>query len=108
MEFFAYHGCFKEERIVGNKFLVDLRIDTDLSKAAASDDLHDTLNYQKAYQLVKEQMHEKSHLLEHIAQRIIDALYSKFEGIQMITVKVSKMNPPLGGKTEKVSVILSK
>ncbi|MBN1184126.1 MAG: dihydroneopterin aldolase [Bacteroidales bacterium] len=108
MEFFAYHGCFKEERIVGNKFLVDLRIDADLSKASVTDNLNDTLNYQAAYKIVKEEMQEKSHLLEHIAQRIIDAIYSTFNGIEAVTVKVSKMNPPLGGKTEKVSVILSK
>lgn len=108
MEFFAYHGCFKEERIIGNKFLVDVIINTNLSKPAISDNVHDTLNYQTVYQITKEQMQHKSHLLENIAQRIIDALYKNFENIDKITVKVSKLNPPLGGKTEKVSVVMNR
>lgn len=108
MEFYSFHGHFKEEQIVGNKFLVDLTIDTDMEKPAESDSLKDAVNYQKAYEVVKQQMELKSHLLEHIAGRIIDALYAELEGVKKITVKVSKMNPPMGGKITSVSVIMSK
>ncbi len=106
MEFFAYHGCFKEEQIIGNRFLVKLEIETDTSKAEHSDHLHDTVNYQAVYQLVAEQMKVKSHLLEHIARRIIDAVMGAFPLITHLKVKVSKMNPPMGGKMEAVSVEL--
>ncbi len=108
MEFYAYHGCFKEEQIVGNRFLVDLTIETDMQIAAKSDDINDALNYQTAYQLVKEEMQKKSHLLEHIAGRILDSLYNNFNTIKKTTVKVSKMNPPMGGKMDRVSVTLSR
>ena len=108
MEFYAYHGHFKEEQIVGNKFLVDLAIETDMQMPAKSDDLDDALNYQIAYNLVKEEMQIKSHLLEHIAGRILDSLYNNFTTIKKATVKVSKMNPPMGGKMERVSVTLSR
>lgn len=110
MEFFAYHGCLKEERIVGNKFLVTVIIDADLSKPAESDNVADTVNYQKVYELVKAQMQQKSHLLENIAKRIIDAVYKTNGGIDKVTVKVSKLHPPFGGggKTEKVSVVFSR
>lgn len=108
MEFYAYHGHFKEEQIVGNRFLVDLTIETDMQVPAKSDDLNDALNYQVAYNLVKTEMQTKSHLLEHIAGRILDALYSHFNTIKKATVKVSKMNPPMGGKMERVSVTLSR
>ncbi len=109
MEFYAFHGHFREEQIVGNKFLVDLTIETDLNNPAASDSLKDTLNYQAAYRLVKEEMEKKSKLLENIAKRIIDTIYANFEGIDKVTVKVSKMNPPMGGgRIEKVSVTLSR
>ncbi len=108
MEFYAFHGHFKEEQIVGNKFLVDLTIETDMEKPMASDSLKDAVNYQKAYEIVKQQMEKKSHLLEHIAGRILDALYAEMTGIRKITVKVSKMNPPMGGKINSVSVVLSK
>lgn len=108
MEFYAYHGHFEEEQIVGNRFLVDLTIETDMQVPAKSDDLKDALNYQVAYNIVKEQMQTKSHLLEHIAGRILDALYRHFTTIKKASVKVSKMNPPMGGKMERVSVTLSR
>ena len=108
MEFYAFHGHFREEQIVGNRFLVDLTIETEMDKAVASDNLRDAVNYQKAYEIVRLEMEKKSHLLEHIAGRILNALYSELEGIRKATVKVSKMNPPVGGKTGSVSVVMSR
>ena len=109
MEFYAFHGHFREEQIVGNKFLVDLRIESNMAKPAASDNLKDAINYQKAYLLVKEAMENKSKLLENIAKRILDTIYDNFEGVQRVTVKISKMNPPMGGgRIEKVSVTLTR
>ena len=109
MEFYAFHGHYREEQIVGNKFLVDLLIETDMSAPAASDDLKDAVNYQLAYRLVKEEMEKKSRLLENIAKRILDVIYENFRGVRKATVKVSKMNPPTGGgRIEKVSVTLTR
>lgn len=108
MEFYSFHGHFKEERIVGNKFLVDLAIETDMDIPSASDNLKDAVNYQRAYEIVKLQMEKRSYLLENIAGRILDALYGELKGIRKITVKVSKMNPPMGGKIKSVSVTLEK
>lgn len=108
MEFYSFHGHYKEEQIVGNKFLVDLTIETDMQKPSGSDNLRDAVNYQQAYQIVRQQMEKKSHLLEHIAGRILDALYTEMEGIKKATVKVSKMNPPMGGKIASVSIVLSR
>jgi 7,8-dihydroneopterin aldolase/epimerase/oxygenase len=108
MEFYAFHGHFKEEQIVGNKFLVDLTIETDMSIPSKSDSLKDAVNYQKAYQLVKAEMEKKSYLLENIAGRILDALYLEMSGIKKATIKVSKMNPPMGGKIGSVSVVMER
>jgi dihydroneopterin aldolase len=108
MEFYSFHGHFKEERIVGNRFLVDLSIETDMKLPAETDNLKDAVNYQRAYEIIKMQMEEKSFLLEHIARRILDALYSEMQGITKATVKVSKMNPPMGGKIGSVSVTMSR
>jgi 7,8-dihydroneopterin aldolase/epimerase/oxygenase len=108
MEFYAFHGHYKEEQIVGNRFLVDLTLETDMDKAVESDNLKDAVNYQIAYEIVKLQMEKNSHLLENIAGRILDAIYAEMEGIQKATVKVSKMNPPVGGKINSVSVVLSR
>jgi dihydroneopterin aldolase len=108
MEFYAFHGHFKEEQIVGNKFLIDVTIETDMEKPMESDSLKDAVNYQRAYEVVKREMQKKSHLLEHIAGRILNALYSDLEGIKKATVKVSKMNPPVGGRVNSVSVVVSR
>lgn len=106
MEFYAYHGHYKEEQVVGNRFMVNLTLEADTSKAEKSDNLHDTVNYQTAYLLIKEQMQTKSQLLEHLAGRILESLCNNLPGIQYVRVKISKMNPPMGGKIEKVSVTL--
>ncbi|MBK7710698.1 MAG: dihydroneopterin aldolase [Bacteroidales bacterium] len=108
MEFYSFHGHFKEEEIVGNKCILDLTIETDMKSPAESDNLRDAVDYQMVYQIVKLQMEKKSHLLENIAGRIIDAIYSEMRGIKQITVKVSKMNPPMGGKIGSVSVVMSR
>jgi len=108
MEFYAFHGCYIQEQVVGNRFLVDLEISANLDKAALSDNIEDTLNYQNAYEIVKEQMNIKSRLLEHVAGRILDKLFSRFPDIEKASVRVSKMNPPMGGQMERVSVTLSR
>ena len=109
MEFYAFHGHYREEQIVGSKFLVDLTIEADMSVPASSDNLRDAINYQVAYQLVKEEMKKKSKLLENIAKRILDTVYDNFPDIGRATVKISKMNPPVGGgRIEKVSVTLTR
>ncbi len=106
MEFYAYHGCFKEEQIIGTRFLVDLYLDTSTEKAEASDDLSDTVNYQEVYLLVKNEMEIKSKLLEHVGRRILDSIKNKYPQLESAEIKISKMNPPLGGKMKSVSLIM--
>ncbi len=108
MNFYAYHGHYKAEQIVGNRFIVDLILETACEKAAETDDLKDALNYQTAYDLVKKEMGVTSHLLENVAKRILDSLFEQFDSIEKARVKISKMNPPMGGKIDKVSVTLER
>lgn len=109
MEFYAFHGCYKEEQIVGNRFLVDLTFETDVHAATESDSIIDTISYLEVYEIVDEQMKIKSHILENVAERIIEAIMARFYPlIDRIKVKVSKCNPPLGGNIKKVSVTLER
>ena len=109
MEFYAFHGHYQEEQIVGNRFLVDLEMDTDLSVAAASDNLSDAVNYQKAYQIIKDEMRRtKSNLLENIGKRILDALYAEMTGIRKATIRIRKLNPPMGGPIKSVGIKMSR
>jgi len=107
MIFFSHHGCFKEERVIGNKFIVDLSVDADLSKPALSDNLDDTLNYQELYNIVRDEMDRPSSLLEHVAGRILNSLKSHFPQIDNATISIKKINPPLGGQVGASRVIMS-
>lgn len=107
MEFFAYHGCFHEEQIIGTRFVVEVEMETDTSKAEVTDHLEDTVNYQTVYGLVRHEMEQKSQLIEHVARRIMDALKDSFPEISSLKITVSKVNPPLGGKVKQVTCVLT-
>lgn len=98
MQFYAYHGCFEEEQIIGNKFLVNFWAEAELSVPARTDDINDALNYQEVYNIIKGEMEIKSHLLENVARRILDAVKKAFPYIIDAQVQIDKLNPPLGGQ----------
>lgn len=106
MDFYAYHGCFKEEQIIGTKFRVDLFMETDTTSAEASDSLEDTINYLAVYQVVKKEMEQNSKLLEHVGRRILTAVKREFPSVEKAQVKVHKLNPPLGGKMDAVCLTI--
>ncbi|MFO7868852.1 MAG: dihydroneopterin aldolase [Bacteroidales bacterium] len=109
MEFFAYHGCFASEQLVGNYFSVYARLETDCSTAANTDNIEDALNYQTAYEIIKKEMMKPSALLENVSMRILDALYNHFSTrLHHATIKIKKAAPPIGGKIKSVSVQLSR
>lgn len=107
MEFRASHGCYDLEKVVGNRFLVDVEIDAEATEAAEHDDITKSVNYLTVYETVREQMGHPSNILENVAKRIIDAVYARFPQCLKVSVKVSKLAPPLGGKVEKVSVSMT-
>lgn len=108
MEFHAFHGCLEFEQKLGNTFIVSVSMDLDTSHAGKTDELDHTLNYQLVYDVIRGQMEMPSKLIEHVGQRILDSLFNGFPQINALEVKLSKLNPPLGGKVEKVTIKLSK
>ena len=106
MEFKAYHGCLEQEKVRGNVFTVDFRGELDLSAAAESDNLNDTLNYGEIYQIVAEEMSIPSELLENVAGRIVKAIEKNFPQLVEFSVKVSKKRPPVDGVAQWSRVTL--
>lgn len=106
MEVYAFHGCYAEEQIVGNRFLVSLSYTCRLEKATKSDDINDTVSYLDIYKLVREEMAITSHIIEHVGKRIIDRVLREYPLVDKIEITISKCNPPLGGLVEKVSVTM--
>lgn len=106
MAIFAHHGCFSEEQLVGTHFEIDVYLETDTQEAEQTDNLAKTVNYQEVYQLVKAEMAIHSKLLEHVARRILDRIANNYPVVTSARVKISKLNPSVGGQVEKVSIEL--
>ena len=107
MQFYAFHGFYEEEQLIGNYFVVDVYVDTNFMGAAQSDDLGGTVNYETIYFICRLEMKKTSKLLEHVAQRILNKLSAQFSRASGITVRISKMNPPLGGPVARSFVEVS-
>lgn len=107
MEFHAYHGFYPEEQKIGCRYTVDLRITTPLATPGKTDSLADTINYEEVYIIVRDVMSTPSQLIEHVAQRIIDAVKSRYPQITHLDLTLYKYNPPLGGPVERVGIHLA-
>ncbi|PKP17674.1 MAG: dihydroneopterin aldolase [Bacteroidetes bacterium HGW-Bacteroidetes-23] len=103
---FSFHGCLMEESKIGSDYSVDLEIKTDMRKSAVSDDLHDTVDYVHLNKVVVEEMAVRSKLLEHVAHRIIKRIFDEIPAVSRVIVSVSKLNPPIGGDVEAVTVVM--
>jgi dihydroneopterin aldolase len=101
---YSYHGCLIEEGKIGSDYAVDLEVKTDLRKSSISDNLEDTVDYVLLNRIVEEEMAIRSNLLEHVAHRIIKRIFDEVPAISRITLAVSKLNPPIGGDVEAVTI----
>jgi len=101
---FSYHGCLIEEGKIGSDYSVDLEIKANLKQSAESDNLKDTVDYVHLNKIVIEEMAIRSNLLEHVTKRIIVRVLAEIETISKVKVAVSKLNPPIGGDVESVTV----
>jgi dihydroneopterin aldolase len=101
---FSFHGCLEEEGKIGSDYRVDLEIKTDLRKSSLTDELKDTVDYVLLNQIVVEEMDIRAKLLEHLAHRIITRIFKEIPSVSRIVLAVSKLNPPIGGDVEAVTI----
>ncbi len=104
---YAYHGCLEEEGKIGTNYVVDVTMETDFAEAAKTDDLKKTIDYVTVYNIVKAEMAIRSKLIEQVGQRIVDRLKKEFSSLKKLEVKVTKLNPPMNGDVEKVSIVIT-
>jgi 7,8-dihydroneopterin aldolase/epimerase/oxygenase len=102
MEFFAYHGNYGFERKEGGKYIVDVYIKTDFDRAAKEDDLSGTIDYEGIYKICSTEMKIPANLIENVAWRIQESIIREFLQIQRLKVRVTKLNPPIQGETQRV------
>ncbi|UNY99708.1 dihydroneopterin aldolase [Zhouia spongiae] len=104
IQVYAYHGCLIEEGKIGSDYRVDVEVKADLQPSANSDALTDTVDYVHVNRIVKQEMAIRSKLLEHVAKRIIERIFDEITIADETTVQVSKINPPIGGNVEMVTI----
>jgi 7,8-dihydroneopterin aldolase/epimerase/oxygenase len=108
LEFHAYHGVYPHERNSGNWFEVDIAVETDFTKGAATDEISGTVNYETLFQIVKHEMEQPSKLLETVAEKIVTDVLEQIAAANSVELKISKINPPIGGKCRKASVTIAR
>ena len=104
IQVYAYHGCLTEEGKIGSDYRVDVEVKANLQPSAQSDALKDTVDYVHINRIVKEEMAVRSKLLEHVAKRMLDRIFGEIPIAMEATVAVSKINPPIGGNVEQVTI----
>ncbi len=104
LRFFAHHGVAPQERVVGNEYILNIRLQADLQRASETDDVADTVSYADVYEVVKAEMAIPSRLLEHVCARIIHRLLAVFPQVESVTVCLAKRNPPMGADIEVAEV----
>ena len=105
---YAYHGCLVEEGKIGSDYRVDLSVKANLKASAKTDQLSDTVDYVHLNRIVKEEMAVRSKLLETVADLILDRILREIPLVNKAKIKVSKLNPPIGGNVEMVSIIMER
>lgn len=105
MVFYGYHGVYPEENKLGQKYIVDLDLRMDLSKAARTDDVEDTVNYAEIHALVKRIVEGPPvKLIETLTENIASTLLGTYTSIINATVSVTKPNPPFDITFDGVTV----
>jgi len=104
-QFYAHHGVLDQERTNGGLFEIDAELTCDITTAEAEDNLKKTLDYEQAYNLIKEVVSGSNfYLIEALAYRISLRLIGNFPMVQKVTIHVRKPSPPLGGVVDYVEI----
>lgn len=104
-EFYAHHGVMKEEHRVGGRYSVDAEMKLDFEKAALTDDLSETVDYETVYKLMREVIvSQKVYLIEALSRQIAQTILEKFPLVQSVITRVRKINPPVGGVCDYAEV----
>ncbi len=106
-EFFAKHGFYPEEQLIGCRFLVDISVGFKPGGDLRKDNLSGTVNYETLYHIAAEQMQHPKKLIETLAEAILEGIKKEYPHIENAEVRIRKLNPPLKGRVDHSSVTIS-
>ena len=107
LRFFAEHGLYEEENLVGNEFEVDVSIDHKAPEEVITS-IDQTVNYVEIFRIVQDEFSKRKQLLETCAMLIAERLQKQFAGIEKLTISIKKMNPPITNFTGSVGITYNK
>lgn len=105
-EFFAYHGYYPEEQLLGTKFIVDIDVSFQSAGDAGSDDLSNTVNYEHLYNICCHEMKTPRKLIETVGNDIIEKVKAKYDFAEEIILVVKKKYPPFKGIIDHSAITL--
>lgn len=109
LAFFGYHGVLEEEKVLGQKFFLDIDLYIDLKEAGITDNLHKSVSYAEVYEIVKKHCEEKKYdLLEALAENISKDILKEYKKIKSIKVRVRKPEAPVKGIFEYMGVTIKR
>lgn len=104
MDFFGYHGLLEEEKVLGQRFIVDLELFLSLEQAGSNDDLSLSINYAEVFSVVSKIVREDRFLLiEALAESIANTLLTNYP-LNAVLVQVKKPQAPIPGIFDYVAV----
>ncbi len=106
VKIFAPIGFYKEEQVLGNEFLVDIRVEFD-APSGDREDLKKTVNYEQLYAIIQSTMAPKRKLLESAVEEMLLKVHADFDFLHFIEVGILKLNPPFGGDLANSEVKLT-
>ena len=104
MRFHAFHGVYDEERRIGGEYIVDVSVNTAIGRAASTDSLEHTINYETIFQICQLEMDQPRQLIESVLQGIVERMKHQFATMQGLRVRIRKLHPPLGGRVDAAVV----
>lgn len=103
LRFFAEHGLYKEEVLIGNEFEVDVIVECQAPSEMITK-MEQTVNYVAIYQIIKEEFEIRKQLLETCAMQIANKIERQFHELEHIDITIRKLNPPITNFTGSVAV----
>lgn len=103
--FYGYHGLFNEEKTLGQRFIVDAELHTSLKQAGQSDEMQDSIDYGRVYDVIKAVVEGKpKNLIEAVAEAVAENLLAEFPTLDACVIEITKPDPPINGHYEAVAV----
>ncbi|GCD79886.1 dihydroneopterin aldolase [Schleiferia thermophila] len=105
IKFYSYNGCLKEESLIGGEYIFNINIQAK-NTSYITDELHKTVNYSEVYKITEEEFQKSYKLIETLAYKVFKRI-KKLPGVINCKIELKKINPPINGNVEEVSVIFA-